>query len=140
MGAEQRLSLGTSPCLVPASCACFTFARMTCILCRRERDPCSRYEARRFRLGARLLYSREGWVPSPKSGRGKKRHWIIGPSLNDDSQLIVWAMKILTCTGNGLVEGHKLLKREKCGCCPPLRRKASLVFTPSGRMKRDSKE
>jgi len=29
-----------------------------------------------------------GWVPSPKSGRGKHRHWIIGPHSEDETNLI----------------------------------------------------
>lgn len=29
-----------------------------------------------------------GWVPSPKGGRGKKRHWIVGPASEGDDGLI----------------------------------------------------
>jgi CRISPR-associated protein (TIGR03986 family) len=29
-----------------------------------------------------------GWVPSRKGGKGKKRHWIVGPPLEDDTHLI----------------------------------------------------
>ena len=29
-----------------------------------------------------------GWVPSTRGGRGKNRHWIIGPATDDDHQLI----------------------------------------------------
>jgi CRISPR-associated protein (TIGR03986 family) len=29
-----------------------------------------------------------GWVPSPKGGHGKHRHWIIGPAVDDEDQLI----------------------------------------------------
>lgn len=29
-----------------------------------------------------------GWVPSPGGGRGKHRHWIVGPPVEDDEQLI----------------------------------------------------
>lgn len=29
-----------------------------------------------------------GWVPSPKGGRGKKRHWIVGPPSGNDDELI----------------------------------------------------
>jgi CRISPR-associated protein (TIGR03986 family) len=29
-----------------------------------------------------------GWVPSPKGGRGKKRHWIVGPASESEDGLI----------------------------------------------------
>lgn len=29
-----------------------------------------------------------GWVPSPRGGKGKRRHWIIGPPSTDDKLLI----------------------------------------------------
>lgn len=30
-----------------------------------------------------------GWVPSPKGGKGKRRHWIVGPPTDDENQLIL---------------------------------------------------
>ena len=29
-----------------------------------------------------------GWVPSPRGGKGKKRHWIVGPPVDGKDQLI----------------------------------------------------